>query len=679
MQQPYDPLAAAADEHLRLALLTSLAQLLAEIDRNPAHPAHHDPRLEFLAEYRTELARGASAGMQSAADWRDALANWERQTPLPLPLRSLREAWGLTATAVAVWMCVGLLEEDPRFGVLFEEWQGLAGQRRPTLGLLASLWPTSARDDIAQLLDLGLLQLSHPDAPRMEWALQVEPHAWEALRNDPRQWPWPGTRLMPTPQLPALDNLVLPAEVREQASRLAEMVTAGTLSSIVVRGGRWSGRRTLLAAVAREAGLGVLHLAAPPRGDDPRWNLLEALCVARRLMPVALCESAPGESRELPWSGRGGLPLGLACGRQGGLTGPALQQGVTLELPAPTPDLRHRLWSTALPATDSVERLANRFRLGAGAIQRVADLARRQARLAGRAQVELDDVVRARRELSGPAIEALARRLPALGDAADLAVSPAIARELDELRARCRHRETLRHRVGATLGARLGAGVRALFSGASGTGKTLAARVLAHQLGYDLHRLDLGAIVSKYIGETEKNLDQVLTLAEDLDIMLLIDEGETLLGGRTAVNNATDRFANHETNFLLQRLEDFEGIVVITTNAADRIDSAFARRMDVSIEFRAPEPRERLDIWLRHLPADHAIAATDLERIASLCDLTGGQIRNVVLRAAVETCEGERVLDLARLETAVQREYRKMGTASPLGRGRTGATSPGNA
>src|SRR5207302_9271403 len=138
-----------------------------------------------------------------------------------------------------------------------------------------------------------------------------------------------------------------------------------------------------------------------------------------------------------------------------------------------------------------------------------------------------------------------------------------------------RHRERLRGAVGEVLGDQLNAGVRALFSGSSGTGKTLAARLLASALQMDLYRLDLSSVVNKYIGETEKNLNRVFAHAEELDVILLIDEGDALLTKRTGIQNANDRYANLETNYLLQRLEGYEGIVLVTTNAVDRIDSAF--------------------------------------------------------------------------------------------------------
>ena len=132
--------------------------------------------------------------------------------------------------------------------------------------------------------------------------------------------------------------------------------------------------------------------------------------------------------------------------------------------------------------------------------------------------------------------------------------------------------------------------MRALLTGPSGTGKTLACRLLAAELDKDLYRVDLAAVVDKYVGETEKNLDRILSTAEELDVVLLIDEGDSLLGNRTEVRTANDRFANLETNYLLQRLESYQGIVVVTTNAPDRIDPAFQRRMDVVLQLVEPGP-----------------------------------------------------------------------------------------
>jgi SpoVK/Ycf46/Vps4 family AAA+-type ATPase len=233
------------------------------------------------------------------------------------------------------------------------------------------------------------------------------------------------------------------------------------------------------------------------------------------------------------------------------------------------------------------------------------------------------------------------------------------------LEARCRHRESLGRLAGGPAAA-VNPGVRALFKGPSGTGKTLAATLLANALGMDLYRIDLAAVVNKYIGETEKNLEQAFSRAEELDVMLLLDEGDALLTRRTDVNTANDRYANLETNYLLQRIESFSGVLVVTTNAGERIDPAFARRMDVVVEFALPHAAERWAIWRLHLLPGHGVDPALLGEIAERCNLSGGQIRNAVLHAALLALDRGGAVGGEDLVAAVRREYRKAGAVCPL-------------
>ncbi|MFN9388977.1 MAG: ATP-binding protein, partial [Betaproteobacteria bacterium] len=237
--------------------------------------------------------------------------------------------------------------------------------------------------------------------------------------------------------------------------------------------------------------------------------------------------------------------------------------------------------------------------------------------------------------------------------------------DLHELEVRCRHRESLGRLAGGPPGA-VNAGVRALFKGPSGTGKTLAARLLANALGKDIYRIDLAAVVNKYIGETEKNLERAFSRAEELDVMLLLDEGDALLAQRTDVDSSNDRYANLETNYLLQRVESFGGILLVTTNAGDRIDGAFARRMDVVVDFPLPQPDERLAIWSLHLPAAHAVDDGLLWDVAQRCALSGGQIRNAALHATLLALDRDSPLGDEDLLAAIRREYRKAGGVCPL-------------
>ena len=276
----------------------------------------------------------------------------------------------------------------------------------------------------------------------------------------------------------------------------------------------------------------------------------------------------------------------------------------------------------------------------------------------------------AARTLNRHALDTLAGHVAACGDWRQLAAREDTLRELMGLELRCRHRERLATSLSAATGLQSNCGVRALFRGPSGTGKTLAARLLAGVLQMDLYRLDLSSVINKYIGETEKNLDRVLSRAEELDVMLLVDEGDSLLTQRTNVQSSNDRYANLETNYLLQRLECFEGILIITTNAGDRIDAAFERRMDVVVEFQQPQAPERWEIWQMHLPTPNAVDPDFLNDVATRCSLGGGQIRNAVLHASLLALDAGDVVDTAMIDAAVRRE-------DPQGRRGLPAPGPG--
>src|SRR5256714_7692306 len=209
-------------------------------------------------------------------------------------------------------------------------------------------------------------------------------------------------------------------------------------------------------------------------------------------------------------------------------------------------------------------------------------------------------------------------------------MTPSLRNELNVLLMRCRARDTLVRGLGASATTRYHPGVRALFVGPSGTGKTLAAGWLATKLGIPLYRVDLASITSKYIGETEKNLAQLMARAEHAEVVLLFDEADSLFARRTEIRDSNDRFANAQTNYLLQRIETFDGIAVLTANSRARFDTAFARRLDAVIEFPLPGPEQRRAIWQSHLGDRHSVTLTDLNRLAVAADLCGGHIPTAV-------------------------------------------------
>lgn len=244
---------------------------------------------------------------------------------------------------------------------------------------------------------------------------------------------------------------------------------------------------------------------------------------------------------------------------------------------------------------------------------------------------------------------------------ADMLILPEqVETQLQRLKTRCLRREQIQQRLGSPVQATATSGVRCLFHGVSGTGKTYAASWLASELGSPLFRLDLAQVMNKYIGETEKNLSLALDAAAETDVILLFDEADALFSKRTSdTRHDGDRFGNTLTNFLLMRIEEHPGIVLLTTNAHERIDPAFRRRIDTAIEFRKPDYAERYRLWQLLLGE---LAPTDdvLMNIAAYCELPAGNIRNIVLNAAAWCEEGAETVPLTLLLEALQDEYRKL-------------------
>ena len=601
----------------------------------------------------------------------DYAAAFEAQpeTPPHHPLAALASVAGWPASTLEVWLAHGLIEEDARFGPVFQALDPDAAATRPSLALMQSWWGTQPREGLRPalraLLELGLLRPCVATATRSEALYEVEENCWSAARGEAPTEPLPGVRLQAPEFAPPLEELVLPPAMRREIEALTPRLTrlGGTL---IVRGPEHNGRGSLLAALARREGRQTLWIDWPlPTGDAPAW--LGAFATLAEARPIVRLRATPGERQRLPrLAGYHGW-LGVVCGDEDAIEDPPAPAG-SLRLPLPDAALRAQLLATAAEARDeaALAGLAGLLHLSSGHLVRALE-----QRIASSGS--LPSQASALREValaSGSAeLDSLARRLDTRGaDWSALVLDAELRRDLASLEARCRQRDRLRETLPAAFAARLNAGVRALLAGPSGTGKTLAAQVLAERLGLPLYRLDLSSVVSKYIGETERNLHRLLGAAEALDVMLLLDEGDALLARRTAVGNAHDRYANLETNFLLQRLESHRGLVLVTTNALDRVDSAFLRRFDALLNFRLPEFDERLDLWRAHLPPAHAVAPATLERIAEACTLSGGQIRNVVLAATSSALALGCAVDDEILSDALRREYRRSGGLFPLAR-----------
>jgi SpoVK/Ycf46/Vps4 family AAA+-type ATPase len=232
-----------------------------------------------------------------------------------------------------------------------------------------------------------------------------------------------------------------------------------------------------------------------------------------------------------------------------------------------------------------------------------------------------------------------------------------------ELCLRAQHQQRVMQDWGFEQKLSLGKGVNALFSGPSGTGKTMAAEIIAGELGLDLYTIDLAQVVSKYIGETEKNLDRIFAAAEAANCILFFDEADALFGKRSEVKDSHDRYANLEISYLLQRIEQHEGFAILATNLPQNLDEAFVRRLAFTIPFPFPDEPQRRRIWQRIWPAALPLdASVDSELLATL-KMSGGSIKNVALAAAFLAASDGGTVGLEHVRHATQREYQKLGKA----------------
>ncbi len=689
----FDELAVDARSHFVLHFYASVYHLL--------HHLHlvaecEDERFEstlktypFLEKYFREMLQYFPDDLtwsEGALWWRRELSRWESRSERHLPLRALDTlggGWDFHQRFALV--LVGLVEEDSRFGSVFAHLQAPLTSRRPCLELVGHLVLGTSSDGppdpwaVCQpLLRAGLVKAENPDVPRSEWILCVPELLWDVVRGDMPKHPESGIRHHPCTAFSQANELVVPESMRDKLVELPKLLANETVKAMVVRGILGTERLEVVGAVARALELGVVEvdgtIASESQTSPSQLTETGPLCTMLGAMPAISLELAPGETREIPPLPGYAGPIGVVLGLEGGLTGAAVDRHLTLNLPLADAELRSRHWRIVLAdhPVEDLDQIVRRFHLPGGLIRQAAKLAIANAELTGHKSVGLEDVREACRSLYRQALDTLATHLETDATWDLLIVGVGTQTKLEEVERRCRHREALLDRLGRAFGTNGNRGVRALFSGASGTGKTLAAKILSAELGMDLYRVDLAAVVNKYIGETEKNLHRVLTRAEALDVVLLLDEGDALLGKRTDVHSANDRYANLETNYLLQRLEGYQGIVLITTNSEENIDSSFQRRMDVVVNFVRPAARERFLIWKLHLPTDHTIHEARLREIALRCELTGGQIRNAAMLAALlaldERCDA---IEPHHLEQALRSEYRKAGAIYPLEAGDT--------
>ena len=447
---------------------------------------------------------------------------------------------------------------------------------------------------------------------------------------------------------------------------------------ILLTGADGSGRKARLAAAAAACDLAVLSVRASalPR-DLPSLRALGPVLVReavlwRAMLVLEQLDAHDGgpDAPALDDALCGAIPVPLAatCGR---LTGrpPNLARGsVVIEIAMPDEAAREELWRRALPPTvdDALPRwAAERYAITPGVLGAAAIAALTRAAPEARA-VTTSDIHDGVRNVLDAKLATLGTRITWRQTWAELVLPDDAVLEVRELIARVRHRRQVFDGWGFRRKVAKGLGVSALFAGPPGTGKTMVAGLIASELGLDLYQVDLSKIVSKWIGETEKNLSELFDAAEAGHVVLLFDEADSLFAKRTEVKTSSDRNANLEVNYLLQRMESFAGIVILTTNLDAAIDDAFRRRLSLRVEFPVPEPDERARLWRALLPAAADLDADlDLDALATRYEMTGGYIRNAALRAAFLAADEGTAIAMRHLVRAARAEYQAMGKIAP--------------
>ena len=439
----------------------------------------------------------------------------------------------------------------------------------------------------------------------------------------------------------------------EQPNALIVLADA-RLDAEHVRGARWLARSAL-----SRAGLRVLWIHAASLAGDAR----ELAEIARRVDREALLSQAGvvvSLGGDEPAHGVAAMRLAAA------LNVP------TIVLGSPSPlllaEINRPVLRFAVPRVRAVARAELPAHVHAAARRALQQFRVDPSLLEQALQsvADLDDETatehvlwQALREAARGGLDALAQRIDSRTSFDDLVVPPFVATQLREIAAQLRHRQTVYDEWGFAQGQSRGLGIAALFAGESGTGKTMAAEAIANAARLDLYRIDLSSVVSKYIGETEKNLARLFDAAEASGAILLFDEADALFGKRSDVKDSHDRYANIEVAYLLQRIESYRGLAILTTNIKSALDRAFLRRLRFIVQFPFPDARAREQIWQRQFPHGAPMGRVDFAALARL-QLTGGSIRSVAIHAAFRAADTGRPIDHPLLIEAAHIEHAKL-------------------
>jgi hypothetical protein len=600
---------------------------------------------------------GAAAARTAGADEGD-------HTPA---LAVLANRLGLSAFERDVLLlCIGM-ELDTRFPALCAQAQHDPARPHPTFALAFAVLDAPSWDALSPQRPLRywrLLEIHQPGAqPLIGAALSAD----ERVVNFVKGMNYLDDRL--TPLLAALPPATLPPSQQAIADQLLDSLRhvppGEPLPLVQLLGSDSVSKQAIAQAVAAAFGAQAYRLSAEllPAAAGEQETLLRLWQRESQLLPLALYLDAAEVERgdaAAAWVKR-------FLARTGGLTfvdarepwASAATQALSVDVAKPTAVEQRSLWQRLLGdvAGAQPQQLAGHFDFNLGRIEQIAHgaLAAAGDRPAALAPTLWQGALAHTR----PALDQLAQRMEPKAGWDDLKLPDSEKALLRQIADQVAQRTTVYDDWGFRQRMNRGLSISALFTGESGTGKTMAAEVLARELGLSLYRIDLSAVVSKYIGETEKNLRKLFDAAEGGGAILFFDEADALFGKRSEVKDSHDRYANIEVNYLLQRLESFSGLAILATNMKGALDTAFLRRLRFVINFPFPGTAERRAIWASVFPAQAAVGALDFDRLARL-PLTGGSIQGIALNAAFMAARGGVPIGMPLLLDAVRTEYRKL-------------------
>lgn len=571
-----------------------------------------------------------------------------------------------------------LPEVEPRYGRLIAFLQDDVTRVRPSpflalhlLGEKDGIWSALLPESALRCHRLIRLEPpSHdPVAPFIQQVLVPDPRIVRDLLGAPEGDEAPFPFLSRANPGRPFEEILFSPRLKAAMSGLLEPLARGTVALLVLEGPAGSGRRTVARALAAALGRPLLELDRP-QGDDAPAPAEAALYAAREAC-LQGADLLVRDGFDLPldaWARLArsyGVTIYLSV--EGLLPSRRMPEGtVRLRLECPDAQVRQALWQRFLAGRPcegvSPGELASRYRLLGGHIRDAAAWAQGRAYLHGRKAIRPEDLEEAVSVVVMPTLDDLARPVPTRHRWEELILPEDARAHLQEFAAAIRRRDQVYDAWGFDRQRPMGRGLNALFTGPSGTGKTMAAEIIAGELGLPLFKIDLSAVVSKYVGETEKHLRRLFAEAERANAILFFDEADALFGKRSEVSDAHDRYANIEVAYLLQALEEHAGVCILATNLFGNMDDAFVRRMHFVIHFPFPDELARRRIWQVIFPAQAPLAGdVDPGELARRFRVTGGHIRNIALGAAFLAAEDGQVITMAHLLQAARREFQKMG------------------